>query len=67
LSHTPANFTGPVFSSKEEKAEALDKMLNEVYSAVRSVLPANRFAKVKQEQIAWLTREAAKSAAESPS
>jgi hypothetical protein len=35
------------------------------HSAVRSVLPANRFAKVKQEQIAWLkTREAAKSAAE---
>ena len=61
----PENFTGSVFSSEEEKAEALDKMMNEIYGAVRSVLPSDRFAKVKQEQIAWLkTREAAHSAEE---
>jgi uncharacterized protein YecT (DUF1311 family) len=59
----PEDFTGSVFSSEEEKADALDKMLNEVYQAVRFVLSANRFAKVKQEQIAWLkTRDAAQSA-----
>lgn len=61
----PEDFTGSVFSSEEEKAEALDKMMNDVYQAVRYILPANRFAKVKQEQIAWLkTREAAHSVEE---
>jgi uncharacterized protein YecT (DUF1311 family) len=61
----PENFTGSVFSSEEEKADALDKIMNDVYQAVRYVLPANRFAKVKQEQVAWLkTREAADSAEE---
>jgi uncharacterized protein YecT (DUF1311 family) len=48
------NFTGSVFSSEDEKADYLDKLMNDVYQAVRYVLPANRFAKVKQEQIAWL-------------
>ena len=62
---TPENFTGSVFSSEEEKADALDKIMNDVYQAVRYVLPANRFAKVKQEQVAWLkTRDAAHSAEE---
>jgi len=41
----PENFTGFVFSSDEEKVDALDKMMNDVYRAVRYVLPANRFAK----------------------
>ena len=50
----PENFTGSVFSSEEEKANALEKIMNDVYQAVRYVLPANRFARVKQEQIAWL-------------
>ena len=58
-------FTGSVFSSEEEKADALDKMMNDVYQAVRYVLPANRFAKMKQEQIAWLkTRDTAHSTEE---
>lgn len=58
----PENFTGSVFSSEEEKVDALDKMMNDVYQAVRYVLPANRFANVKQQQIAWLkTRDAAHS------
>lgn len=61
----PENFTGSVFSSEEEKVDALDKMMNDVYQAVRYVLPANRFARVKQEQIAWLkTRDAARSSEE---
>jgi hypothetical protein len=56
----PKDFTGSVFSSEEEKEDALDKIMNDVYQAVRSVLPASRFAKVKQEQVAWLkTRDAA--------
>ena len=61
----PENFTGSVFSSEEEKADALDKIMNDVYAAVRSFLPPGRFAKVKQEQIAWLkTRDATQSAEE---
>jgi len=61
----PENFTGSVFSSEEEKADALDKIMNDIYAAVRSLLPPGRFAKVKQEQIAWLkTRDATQSAEE---
>jgi uncharacterized protein YecT (DUF1311 family) len=52
----PENFTGSVFSSEKEKADALDKMMNDVYQAVRSVLLPNRFAKVKQEQTEWLKK-----------
>ena len=50
----PENFTGSVFSSEQEKFDALDKMMNDVYQAVRSVTSPDGFAKVKQEQIAWL-------------
>ena len=58
----PENFTGSVFSSEQEKFDALDKMMNEVYQAMRAVMPPDRFAKVKQEQVAWLkTRDAAQS------
>ncbi len=40
-------------------------MMNDVYQAVRSVVAADRFTKVKQEQIAWLkTRDAAPSVEE---
>ena len=61
----PENSTGSVFSSEEEKADALDKIMNDVYAAVRSFLPPGRFAKVKQEQIACLkTRDATQSAEE---
>src|SRR5262249_12376863 len=48
------DFTGSIFHTEEEKFDALDTQLNAVYGAVRSLLPANRFAKVKQEQIAWV-------------
>jgi uncharacterized protein YecT (DUF1311 family) len=61
----PENFTGSVFSSEQEKFDALDKMMNDVYQAVQAVTPRDRFAKVKQEQIAWLkTRDAAQSVEE---
>jgi len=61
----PENFNGSVFSSEEEKADYLEKLMNDVYQAVRYVLPGNRFAKVKQEQIAWLkTRDPAHSTEE---
>jgi uncharacterized protein YecT (DUF1311 family) len=61
----PQNFTGSIFRSEEEKFDALDKQLNEVYQAVRSILQPNRFAKVKQEQVAWVkTRDGAKSVEE---
>ena len=61
----PEHFTGSVFRSEEEKFEAVDKQLNEVYQAVRLILPPNRFAKVKQEQVAWVkTRDDMKSAEE---
>ena len=61
----PENFTGSVFSSEQEKFDALDKMMNDVYQAVRAVTPAARFAKTKQEQIAWLkTRDVAQSVEE---
>jgi uncharacterized protein YecT (DUF1311 family) len=61
----PESFSGEVFSSEDDKFDALDKRLNEVYQAVRSLLPPNRFAKVKQEQVVWVkTRDAAKSVEE---
>jgi hypothetical protein len=50
----PENFTGSVFSSEQEKFDALDKIMNDVYQAVRVVTPPDRFAEVKHEQIAWL-------------
>jgi hypothetical protein len=61
----PKDFTGSVFSSEQEKFDALDKMMNDGYQAVRAVTPRDRFAKVKQEQLAWLkTRDAAQSVEE---
>ena len=61
----PENFTGSVFSSEQEKFDALDKIMNDVYQAVRAVTPSDRFAEVKQEQIVWLkTRDAAGSVEE---
>jgi hypothetical protein len=61
----PENFTGSVFSSEQEKFDALDKIMNDVYEAVKAVTLADRFAKVKHEQIGWLkTRDAAQSVEE---
>src|SRR5204863_518104 len=67
-SQVPEDFTGSVFRSQEEKLEELDKTLNEVYQAVRSTMQPNRFAKVKQEQVAWLkTRDSSRSTSRMPS
>ncbi|HST31417.1 MAG TPA: hypothetical protein VLK27_11330 [Chthoniobacterales bacterium] len=63
--NVPEDFAGSIFRSEEEKFDALDTQLNQVYLAVRTLLPANRFAKIKQEQILWVkTRGAAKSVEE---
>lgn len=61
----PEDFTGSIFNTEEEKFDALDTQLNAVYGAVRTLLPPNRFAKIKQEQIAWVkNRDASKSVEE---
>jgi len=62
-SKVPANFI--FVSSEEKKAERLDERMNKVYKNLRVVLPPARFAKVHQEQVAWLKkRDAAKSVEE---
>ena len=45
---------GNTFSTEEDRLAWFDARLNDVYQAVRIVLPAERFAAVKKEQIAWL-------------
>jgi hypothetical protein len=64
-SRVPEDFTGTIVSSDEEKVEQLDQEMNDDYKGVRAVLTPGRFAKVHQEQVAWLKkRDAAGSAAE---
>lgn len=50
----PAHFNGEVATSEQERAKVLDRLLNETYAAVRFVTPSARFARIKQEQKAWL-------------
>jgi len=46
-----------------DQASHLDELLNQMYQALRILLPADRFVTLKQEQIAWLkTRDAEQSA-----
>jgi len=45
---------GTTFDSEDSRLMWYDARLNEVYDSVRFVLPAERFAVVKKEQIAWL-------------
>ena len=52
----PADFNGEVVRSEEERAKVLDRLLNETYAAVRFVEPPARFARIKEEQKAWLAR-----------
>jgi hypothetical protein len=52
----PENFEGTVVSSDGEKAEHFETELNEIYQAVRVALSAARFAKVKEDQRAWLKK-----------
>jgi hypothetical protein len=55
-SKVPESFTGMIVPSEEKKAEALDEDMNEVYKRLRVVLPKARFAKVHEEQVAWLKK-----------
>src|SRR5207248_11514048 len=55
-SKVPEEFTGMIVNSEEEKEQALDQEMNTVYGAVKLILPPAKFAKVKQEQIAWLKK-----------
>jgi uncharacterized protein YecT (DUF1311 family) len=52
------------FSTEEDKAKWLDDRMNEVYQAARLILTPDRFAKVKQEQIAWLKKRDASNSVE---
>jgi hypothetical protein len=52
----PAGFNGEVVRNEEERAKVLDRLLNETYAAVRFVEPPARFARIKEEQKAWLAR-----------
>ena len=45
---------GITFNDEITRHDWLDDRLNETYSAIRTILPAERFAAVKKEQIAWL-------------
>jgi uncharacterized protein YecT (DUF1311 family) len=57
--------SGVSATSQEEKAERLDEDMNEIYKNLRVVLPPARFAKVHDEQVAWLKkRDAANSVEE---
>jgi uncharacterized protein YecT (DUF1311 family) len=47
---------GVSYSSEDEKLGAYDQALNEVYGALRKILPADRFATLKKEQIGWLKK-----------
>jgi hypothetical protein len=55
-SKVPPEFSGESVNSEEEKEQALDLDMNNVYAAVKVLLPPTMFAKVKQEQIAWLKK-----------
>lgn len=55
------------FQTPDDQAKWLDDRMNDIYTMARVILPAARFAAVKQEQIKWLKqRDAAASAEEKP-
>jgi len=41
-------------ANERERAKMLDRILNEAYAAVRFAVPPARFAKIKEEEKAWL-------------
>jgi hypothetical protein len=55
-SKVPPEFSGAYVTSEEEREQALDQEMNDVYTAAKLLLPAASFTKVKQEQIAWLKK-----------
>ena len=44
------------FSTEDDKAKWLDEQMNETYLMARLILPPNRFATIKKEQIEWLKK-----------
>ena len=58
---------GMTFATVEDKESRLDEQMNEIYLAVRLVLPPARFATVKKEQIEWLKKREAASSVEEKS
>src|SRR5262249_25739139 len=49
-------FENTSYPKPEDKAEAADQSMNSVYKAAQFILPPARFAKVKEEQKAWLKK-----------
>ena len=45
---------GITYPTEEDRLKAYDAQLNSVYNGLRVLLPAERFAALKKEQIAWL-------------
>ena len=64
VSDLDAQLEGTAFATPENKAQWLDERMNEVYAFVRSILPPNRFAKIKQEQVEWLKKRDSASSAD---
>ena len=50
----PTDYSGEYAANEQERATMLDRMLNETYAAVRFAVPPARFAKIKEEEKAWL-------------
>ena len=50
----PTDYSGEYAANEQERAKMLDRMLNETYAAVRFAVPPARFAKIKEEEKAWL-------------
>jgi len=55
-SKVPPEFEGAIVNSEEEKEQRLDEEMNTVYKGVRLLLAPAKFAKVKEDQIAWLKK-----------
>jgi hypothetical protein len=51
-----SDFDGEYAANEGERPKVLDRLLNETYAAVRFMVPPARFAKIKEEQKAWLAR-----------
>jgi hypothetical protein len=47
---------GSQFATPESEVSSLDGQLNDAYKALRLLLPAAKFAKLKAEQVAWLKK-----------
>jgi uncharacterized protein YecT (DUF1311 family) len=52
------------FSTEDEKAKWLDEQMNAAYLMARVILPPNRFATTKKEQIEWLKKRDASASVE---